>query len=82
MKNIKGLLIDIDGVLLEDNHAIKGSVGHFNELRKKYKIRLLTNTTTKTVHVDQEPIESFTKVKKMNNNAYNFFNDAPLLYVE
>lgn len=49
MNPTKGLLIDIDGVLIEDNQAIDGSVDHLNRLRKEYKIRLLTNTTTKTV---------------------------------
>jgi len=49
MDQIKGLFIDIDGVLIEDNRAIKGVVDTLNHLREKYKIRLLTNTTTKTV---------------------------------
>lgn len=49
MDQIKGLLIDIDGVLIEDNRAIKDAVDTLNHLREKYKIRLLTNTTTKTV---------------------------------
>ena len=49
MDQIKGLFIDIDGVLIEDNRAIKGVVDTLNHLRGKYKIRLLTNTTTKTV---------------------------------
>ncbi|SMD31782.1 HAD-superfamily subfamily IIA hydrolase, TIGR01458 [Reichenbachiella faecimaris] len=49
MNQIKGLLIDIDGVLVEDGHAIKGAVDHLNNLKHTYKVRLLTNTTTKTV---------------------------------
>lgn len=50
MDHTKGLFIDIDGVLLEDGRPISGSVAHFNELKKHYKVRLLTNTTTKTAH--------------------------------
>jgi len=49
MNQIKGLFIDLDGVLIEDGQASKGVVDKLNHLRKKYKIRLLTNTTTKTV---------------------------------
>lgn len=49
MNPIKGLLIDIDGVLVEDGKALSGVVDKFNSLKKEYKIRLLTNTTTKTV---------------------------------
>lgn len=48
MKRIKGLLIDIDGVLVVDDQPIEGAVERFNELRESYQVRLLTNTTTKT----------------------------------
>lgn len=48
MKHIKGLLIDIDGVLMLDDQPIEGAVERFNELRESYQVRLLTNTTTKT----------------------------------
>lgn len=48
MKQIKGLLIDIDGVLILDDQPIDGAVERFNELRESYQVRLLTNTTTKT----------------------------------
>ncbi|MEP2026356.1 MAG: TIGR01458 family HAD-type hydrolase [Reichenbachiella sp.] len=49
MNQIKGLFIDIDGVLVEDGQAIEGAVSHLNRIRSKYKVRLLTNTTTKTI---------------------------------
>ncbi|MDW3210628.1 MAG: TIGR01458 family HAD-type hydrolase [Reichenbachiella sp.] len=47
MKAIKGLLIDVDGVLIENEHALKGAVDRLNAIRNNYSIRLLTNTTTK-----------------------------------
>ncbi|UXX78574.1 TIGR01458 family HAD-type hydrolase [Reichenbachiella carrageenanivorans] len=49
MNPIKGLLIDIDGVLIEDGHALDKAVDKLNELKSNYSIRLLTNTTTKRV---------------------------------
>lgn len=49
MNSIKGLLIDIDGVLIEDGRALGGAVEQLNTLKSKYGVRLLTNTTTKRV---------------------------------
>ena len=46
IENIKGLLIDLEGVLYSDNKVIKGSIETIDKLRKKFKIRFLTNTTT------------------------------------
>ena len=46
IENIKGLLIDLEGVLYSDNKVIDGSIETIDKLRKKYKIRFLTNTTT------------------------------------
>ena len=49
MNRPKGILIDIEGVLLQDNSPIHDSVNKLNALREHYKIRLLTNTTTQPV---------------------------------
>ena len=44
--NIKGLLIDLEGVLYNDNKLIPGSIEVIKELKKKsLKLRFLTNTT-------------------------------------
>lgn len=58
MNQIKGLLIDIDGVLIEDGQALEGAVDRFNELKQSYELRLLTNTTTKRVaNIHQSLVE-------------------------
>ena len=44
--NIKGLLIDLEGVLYTGDDIIKGSIQAIERLNKKFKIRYLTNTTT------------------------------------
>ena len=45
--NIKGLLVDLEGVLYNDNHLIPGSIETVKELKKEgLKLRFLTNTTT------------------------------------
>ena len=49
MNRPKGILIDIDGVLLQDGSPIHGSINKLNTLKEHCKIRLLTNTTTQTV---------------------------------
>ena len=47
MKNSKGLLIDLEGVLYSDNNVIPGSVETINELRNQgLVLRFITNTTT------------------------------------
>ncbi|WP_456402826.1 TIGR01458 family HAD-type hydrolase [Persephonella sp.] len=46
-KEIKGLLLDIDGVLYVGDEPIKGSQETLNKLREKYKVMFITNTTTK-----------------------------------
>ncbi len=45
---IKGILLDIDGVLYVGDKVIEGAIETINILRKKYIIRFITNTTTKT----------------------------------
>ena len=45
--DVKGLLIDLEGVLYSDNKLIPGSIKVIKELRKNnLKLRFLTNTTT------------------------------------
>ena len=47
MSNIKALLIDLEGVLYNDNKLIPGSIEVIKELKKNSLIlRFLTNTTT------------------------------------
>ena len=44
---VKGLLIDLEGVLYSDNNLIPGSIEVIKELKKNsLKLRFLTNTTT------------------------------------
>ena len=42
---IKGILLDIGGVLYEGDKPIKGAIETLKILRKKYKIRFLSNTS-------------------------------------
>ena len=45
--NVKGLLIDLEGVLYSDNNLTPGSIEVIKELKKNsLKLRFLTNTTT------------------------------------
>ena len=47
IKNIKGILIDLEGVLYSENKLISGSIEVIRELKKNsLKLRFLTNTTT------------------------------------
>ncbi len=49
MENIKGFLIDLDGVLYIDDQIISGAIETINHLKKNgYILRFLTNTTTKS----------------------------------
>jgi len=46
---IKGLMIDMDGVLYQGSHPVPGAVKAFKQLQKeKIPYRLLTNTTTQS----------------------------------
>lgn len=45
---IKGLLLDMGGVLYEGDKVIEGAVETINELKKNYKIRYLSNTSRVT----------------------------------
>jgi len=58
VKRLKGLLLDIDGVLYVGDKVIDGAVKTVNELRRKYKIRFITNTTTKPRRLIYEKLRS------------------------
>jgi len=59
---IKGILLDIGGVLYEGEKPIKGAIETLEKLRKKYKIRFLSNTSRIT------PSKLYEKLKKMGFN--------------
>ena len=46
LNNFKGLLIDLEGVIYSGEEVIDGSIETIEKLKKKFKIRYLTNTTT------------------------------------
>jgi len=46
LNNFKGLLIDLEGVIYSGEETIDGSIETIEKLKKKFKIRYLTNTTT------------------------------------
>jgi len=50
INNIKGLLIDLEGVLYTGDKIIEGSINTIKKLNKNYKIKYLTNTTTISRH--------------------------------
>ena len=51
MAEIRGILIDVDGVLRIDNEPIPGAVDALLDLRRRHvPFRLLTNTTVRTRH--------------------------------
>ena len=47
MKGIRGLLLDIDGVLYVGDKPVPGAVEALKELRSRFRIRFITNTTRK-----------------------------------
>lgn len=47
MRGIKGLLLDIDGVLYVGERPIPGAIEALRKLKEKFKIRFITNTTRK-----------------------------------
>jgi len=48
MREIKGLLLDLDGVLYEGETPLPGAVEAVGELGRRFPIRFVTNTTRKT----------------------------------
>ena len=76
--DVKGLLIDLEGVLYSDNKLISGSIDAIKEFRKNnLKLRFLTNTTTaprKLIYnklqdfgFDIEEVEIFTPIIATKN---------------
>jgi len=79
MKNIKGLLFDIGGVLYVGEDLIPGATETITLLQKKYSMRFLTNTTRRT------PLAMMEKLHRMGFtvNAEELFTalDATKKYV-
>jgi len=59
---MKGILLDIGGVLYEGEKVIKGAIESIEILRKKYKIRFLSNTSRIPPH------KLYEKLKNMGFN--------------
>lgn len=59
MKNIKGILFDIGGVLYVGDSVVDGAVEAISKLQKNYEIRFITNTTRKP------PQYIFNRLKEM-----------------
>ncbi len=58
MRDIRGLLLDIDGVLYEGERPVPGAVEAVEELRRRYPIRFITNTTRKSRDAVLEKLRS------------------------
>ncbi|WP_457564217.1 TIGR01458 family HAD-type hydrolase [Caminibacter sp.] len=56
---IKGLLIDIGGVLYNGNEVIEGAIEAISELRKNYKLRFLSNSSRNTPHSIYKKLKNF-----------------------
>jgi len=84
MDSIKAILIDIGGVLYVGDKPIDGAIEAIDSLKKRYKIKLLTNTTQRTskdilnklktmgFNIDKDEILTALDVTKMfllNNRA-------------
>lgn len=48
MKEIEGLIFDLDGVLYEGDKVVPGAVEAIEKLKQRYPVRFITNTTRKT----------------------------------
>ena len=59
MKNLKGILLDIGGVLYVGDSVVEGAVEAISILKERYKIRFVTNSTRRPPNVIYE------KLKKM-----------------
>ena len=58
-KNIKGFLIDLEGVVYLGDSLIENSLKTLEELNKSFKIRYLTNTTTSSRNLIYKKLKSF-----------------------
>jgi HAD superfamily hydrolase (TIGR01458 family) len=56
---IKGFLLDIDGVLYVRNEIVEGAVETVDFLKNHYKVAFITNTTTKTKKMIVETLINF-----------------------
>jgi len=56
---MKGILCDVGGVLYEGNRVIDGAIESINYLRKKYKIRFLSNSSRNTPKKIYEKLRNF-----------------------
>ena len=59
MKNVKGILLDIGGVLYIGDSVVEGAIEAISTLNERYKIRFVTNSTRRPPNVIYE------KLKKM-----------------
>lgn len=59
LDNIKGLLIDLEGVVYSGDKIINGSIEVINWLNKKFQIRYLTNTTTTSRNLIFKKLKDF-----------------------
>ncbi len=59
LRNIKGLLLDIGGVLYVGHEAIAGAPEAVARLRERYAMRFLTNTTRSTPEMILDRLDSF-----------------------
>jgi HAD superfamily hydrolase (TIGR01458 family) len=74
IKEIKGLLIDLDGVIYNENRIIEGSVETVRELRRRHvPFRFITNTTMKCRESLVKKLEKFgieTHINEIYSAAY------------
>ncbi len=56
-KSIKGLLLDLDGVLYIIDKPVEGAQETLKKLKERFKVRFITNTTTKPVRVVYERLK-------------------------
>ena len=60
LDHIKGLLIDLEGVVYTGDHVVPGAIEAIHKLNKKFKIKYITNTTTTSRN------SIFNKLKNLN----------------
>ena len=58
-KDIKGFLIDLEGVIYSGDKIIEGAINTLEKLNCKFKIRYLTNTTTTSRKLIYQKLRNF-----------------------
>ena len=58
-KDIKGLLIDLEGVIYSGDKIIEGAINTLEKLNRKFKIKYLTNTTTTSRKLIYQKLRNF-----------------------